>query len=382
MIKKSKLLIYILLIYIYEPFIWNILSHTLNIFPIIEYIFFLFMLCLIIVITSKLNKQVFYFSVIFSLFLFINWMSVDYKYYMFVEGSQAILKTLIPCYCLINKNMNINKFINTWYRFALKNYIFLFVLIFLYKFNLVPYAVFANFCIPNVFIITYKIMESNKKIYKDVFIILISILITGLFGGRTATFIMSLMLIFSILFNKNISKNKKIFFVIILVTVTFIVLNYITVILLYLKNLMEFFKLKIRTINLLIETLKTKKIYFTGRDYIYTQCIEYIKDRYFFPSGFGVVLNLTDGKYYYSHNIILQILITFGVPVTILLSFITIFRIKIIKNYPEYIKRLLKYMFSVYFIIGIFGSSFWIHFLSTMFIALFFFKNNFLIKRK
>lgn len=340
------------------------------------------MLCLIIVITSKLNKQVFYFSVIFSLFLFINWMSVDYKYYMFVEGSQAILKTLIPCYCLINKNMNINKFINTWYRFALKNYIFLFVLIFLYKFNLVPYAVFANFCIPNVFIITYKIMESNKKIYKDVFIILISILITGLFGGRTATFIMSLMLIFSILFNKNISKNKKIFFVIILVTVTFIVLNYITVILLYLKNLMEFFKLKIRTINLLIETLKTKKIYFTGRDYIYTQCIEYIKDRYFFPSGFGVVLNLTDGKYYYSHNIILQILITFGVPVTILLSFITIFRIKIIKNYPEYIKRLLKYMFSVYFIIGIFGSSFWIHFLSTMFIALFFFKNNFLIKRK
>ena len=259
MINKSKLFIYILLIYIYEPFIWNILSHTLNIFPIIEYIFFLSMLCLIIIITPKLNKQVFNFSVIFSLFLFINWVSVDYKYYMFVEGSQAILKTLIPCYCLINKNMNINKFINIWYRFALKNYIFLFILIFLYKFNLVSYAVFTNFCIPNVFIITYKIMESNKKIYKDVFIILISILITGLFGGRTATFVMSLMFIFSILFNKNIEKRKKVFFIIVSLIIVFIILNYISLILLYLKNIIGLFGLKTRTLNLLIETLKTKK---------------------------------------------------------------------------------------------------------------------------
>ena len=91
------------------------------------------------------------------------------------------------------------------------------------------------------------------------------------------------------------------------------------------------------------------------------------------PGGFGIPLYITSGEYYYAHNVVLQFLIFFGIWGTIIILGITLIRARTIKYIaPLKCKKFMYFMLLCYIGIGMTGSSIWIHYLSTIFIAIFF----------
>ena len=105
--------------------------------------------------------------------------------------------------------------------------------------------------------------------------------------------------------------------------------------------------------------------------------VEYIRGRVGLPGGFGIPLYITSGEYYYAHNVVLQFLTFFGIWGTIIILGITLIRARTIKYIaPLKCKKFMYFMLLCYIGIGMTGSSIWIHYLSTIFIAIFFFGNS------
>ncbi len=115
----------------------------------------------------------------------------------------------------------------------------------------------------------------------------------------------------------------------------------------------------------------------TNRDYIYTACVEYIRGRVGLPGGFGIPLYITSGEYYYAHNVVLQFLTFFGIWGTIIILGITLIRARTIK-YIAPLKCKKIYVFYAAMLYRHWNDriSIWIHYLSTIFIAIFFFGNS------
>jgi len=94
----------------------------------------------------------------------------------------------------------------------------------------------------------------------------------------------------------------------------------------------------------------------SGRDDIYPVIFKYIKEEnVFFPSGFGVARNLTDGAYYHAHNFFLEFILIFGLLGFSL--FIVFFSVKVLamrkwrKNVEDQIKFDFLLILSISFIL-------------------------------
>lgn len=373
---EKNINVIILLIYIYVPFITNILENAFSVSPVVNYIIQI-ILTLFLIFFYKINKKVCVFLSLFVIAIGINYIFVDYKYYVLVEGIQALLGIAIPCLVISNSKFDLEYFLKKWYKFSQRNLLLVLLSIFLLKKRIVNYSIFTSICVPNIFIISIMILLGKEKIRKNVIIALINISSIMIFGGRMAGVVSLCMIIVSLIYSSNINSRKKILVYFLTIITAIVVLNYFEDILLWINNQLINRGLYSRNIALLIEQMKKNEIYYTGRDEIYIKCFDYIKSRTGLPGGFGVPLYLTDGKYYYSHNLILQLLITFGILGTALLTILTCFKLLTIKKYKskEYFK-LIIFMFFSYLLIGMTGSSIWIHYISTIFIALVFFRNN------
>lgn len=366
----------ILLIYIYMPFITNILESVFSVSSVVSYILQI-ILILIWVYFYKINKNVCVFLCIFATAIGINYILVEYKYYVLVEGIQAFLGIAIPCLVISDSQFDLESFLKKWYKFSQKNILLVVLSIILFKKRMVNYSIFTSICIPNIFIISTMILLGKEKILKSIIIALINVLSIVIFGGRMASAVSLCMMIISFIYSSNIASKKKILVYFLTIIATIVVLNHFEDILLWINRQLNNRGLYSRNIALFIEQMKKNELYYTGRDEIYIKCFEYIQNRIGLPGGFGVPLYLTNGKYYYSHNLILQLLITFGIFGTILVISLLCFKLYAIKKYKSknYFK-LVIFMFFSYLLIGMTGSSIWIHYISTMFIALVFFKNN------
>lgn len=366
----------ILLIYIYMPFITNILENTFSVSGTVNYIIqiilILFLLCF-----EKINNKVCCFLLLFILSIGINYVLVDYKYYVIVEGIQAFIGITIPCLIISNSKFNLNVFLESWYEFSKKNLLLIILSIILFKNKLVHYSIFTSICLPNVFIISVMFLLGKEKEGKNIIIALINILTIMIFGGRMAGIVSLCMFIVSFIYSSNINYKKKILIYCITIIIAIATLKNFENIILWTNSQLINKGFHSRSITLLINQMKNNKLYVTGRDEIYEKCFDYIKKRSGLPGGFGVPLYLTNGKYYYSHNLILQLLITFGIFGTWLVTILICLKLFIIKKYENknYFK-LIFFMFFSYLLIGMVGSSIWIHYISTMFIALVFFRDN------
>ncbi len=374
--KKRNINVVILLIYIYMPFITNILENAFSASPVVNYLIQV-ILILFLLFFNKINKKICGFLFLFVAVIGINYILVDYKYYVLVEGIQALLGIAIPCLVISNSKFDLEYFLKKWHKFSQKNLLLVLLSILLLKKRIVHYSIFTSICVPNVFIISAMILLGKEKNIKNIIIALINILSIMIFGGRMAGVVSLCMIIVSFIYSSNINYKKKILVYFITIITAIVVLNNFKGILLWINNQLINKGLYSRNITLFIEQMEKNELYVTGRDEIYIKCFDYIKRRVGLPGGFGVPLYLTNGKYYYSHNLILQLLITFGILGTGLLAILVYSKLRIIKKYQskDYFK-LIIFMFFSYLLIGMAGSSIWIHYMSTMFIALVFFRNN------
>ncbi len=89
--KNKNLINILLVIYVYMPFIKNILEDTIGVSFIIGYIITIFLSILVILDNFVISRKVKYFFAFFSIVMMINASLVDYYKYVFVEGIQALI---------------------------------------------------------------------------------------------------------------------------------------------------------------------------------------------------------------------------------------------------------------------------------------------------
>lgn len=373
--NKSGALYYIMIAYIYIPYLFNVLENAFNISPLLNYTIYVILFLLGIVNIMYCRRNILIFLSIFSVILLMDILIVEYKYYVFIEGVQALIGISIPCICIVNNRFKLKKFINKWWKFSKINLPLVLIGVILLRKGLVKYSIFTNICVPNVFIGSYMLLsgiKNRKYLYMN---ITINILITIIFGGRMAALISMVMVLFAYLYSSKLWK--KIIIIYTLIISTYIIITNLIEVLYFIRDILDSFGMKSRNITLIINQINCDEIYFTNRDYIYIKCTDYIKGRFLLPGIFGVPLYITDGEYYYSHNIILQLIITFGGIGTIMILYLIFKRmIKLKYLAPLECRKFLYFSMCSYIIIGMMGSSIWIHYLSTIFIAIFFFGNE------
>lgn len=375
--QKSTILAIILVIYIYVPYFANILENTFKISSLYEYIIYMMLAIIAIGTTMSVNKRVLTFLFVFCSAIIINYIVVPYRYYVFIEGIQALVGIAVPCLCVSNNIFDLRIFVEKWWKFSKLNLPLVLVAVVLLKQGLVHYSIFTSICVPNVFIGSYMVLqgiEKRKWLYINV---TINILVTAVLGGRMSAVISACMILFTYVYSGKIRLWKKLIIIVGLVLVAYILLNYLIVILYWVSQKLAQYGMQSRNVTLLINQIKSNEIYLTNRDYIYTACVEYIRDRIGLPGGFGIPLYITSGEYYYAHNVVLQFLTFFGTWGTIIILGITLIRARTIKYIASLkCKKFMYFMLLCYIGIGMTGSSIWIHYLSTIFISIFFFGNS------
>lgn len=375
--QKSTILAIILVIYIYVPYFANILENTFKISSLYEYIIYMMLAIIAIGTTMSMNKRVLTFLFVFCSAIIINYIVVPYRYYVFIEGIQALVGIAVPCLCVSNNIFDLRIFVEKWWKFSKLNLPLALVAVVLLKQGLVHYSIFTSICVPNVFIGSYMVLqgiEKRKWLYINV---AINILVTAVLGGRMSAVISACMILFAYVYSGKIKLWKKLIIIVGLVVSAYILLNNLIDILYWVSQKLAQYGMQSRSVTLLINQIKSNEIYLTNRDYIYTACVEYIRDRVGLPGGFGIPLYITSGEYYYAHNVVLQFLTFFGIWGTIIILGITLIRARTIKYIaPLKCKKFMYFMLLCYIGIGMTGSSIWIHYLSTIFIAIFFFGNS------
>ena len=375
--QKSTILAIILVIYIYVPYFANILENTFKISSLYEYIIYMMLAIIAIGTTMSMNKRVLTFLFVFCSAIIINYIVVPYRYYVFIEGIQALVGIAVPCLCVSNNIFDLRIFVEKWWKFSKLNLPLVLVAVVLLKQGLVHYSIFTSISVPNVFIGSYMVLqgiEKRKWLYINV---AINILVTAVLGGRMSAVISACMILFAYVYSGKIKLWKKLIIIVGLVVSAYILINNSIDILYWVSQKLAQYGMQSRSVTLLINQIKSNEIYLTNRDYIYTACVEYIRSRVGLPGGFGIPLYITSGEYYYAHNVVLQFLTFFGIWGTIIILGITLIRARTIKYIaPLQCEKFMYFMLLCYIGIGMTGSSIWIHYLSTIFIAIFFFGNS------
>lgn len=373
--KKADLLAVLLEIYIYFSFIWLILSRIFHLHAIFHYVFFGGIIGCALLCTKRINIGAILFLLVFLMLVIINIATVSYPYYVFIESMEAFTGIIVPIVIIGSKDFDITVFVDRWIEFAKKNFILVFISIMLFKLDWVNYSIFAGICVPNTFILSFCILSNGRQQNKNLtLLILMNISAVVLWGGRMAAVTAICMYIIAYLFSEKNRSWKKVIFVLCLGIIVILLYFNIGSILIWMNKVLSSLGIESRSIQLLLNQLKSGKVYVTNRDLIYSKCIEYIRMRKGLPGGFGVVLYLTDGQFYFAHNIILQLLVQFGFLGTIILFFILMFKINAIKGRTSLLERKLIYFLLVSFgMLSMTGASIWTHYMSTTALAILFF---------
>jgi len=377
--SKAGFLAVLLEIYIYFSFIWLIFLKIVHLHAVFYYVFLGGITGCVLLCTKRVNIGVTSFFLIFLILIIINVSVVAYPYYAFIESMEAFTGIIVPIVIISSREFNVVVFLNKWLEFAKKNIFLVFVSIIIFKLNWVNYSIFAGICVPNVFILCFGLLMQEKQQNKNLTVlILINILAVVLWGGRMAAVTTLCMYTIAYLFSKRNRKWKKIMFIFCLgISIVCIYLN-LSFLLTRVNSILSSWGIGSRSVQLLLNQLRGGKMYMTSRDIIYSKCIDFIKMHKGAPGGFGVVLYLTDGEFYFAHNIILQLLVQFGALGTIFLLFILVFRINEMGRRLTLLER--KFLFFLFFSFGMLsmtGASIWTHYMSTVGLAmLFFYKPN------
>ena len=371
--RKSELLSISLLGYVYSFYIRDIFQYVFSLPAMTYYIFLLVIIGTVVVIRKKVTKRIIYFEFLFAITVFMNALIVEYPYYVLLEGIQALLYTSVPIF-IFNKDFQLKKFILLWYKFSKYNAILVIFTYYLYTNEIFNYGIFSFLILPNVIAIGLHIILKKIISCTDIIILLLNIFIIIIFGGRTSGMV-CLLMIYIAVFNMQNLRSKTI--MLLLPLLLFICLFvYIETIVNSLMNFMLSHNLQSRSLHLLANFIDTQEIYLTGRGDIWLLCYEKIIENMGFPGGFGLVLYMTDGKYYYAHNIFLQLFLTFGVFISFYVILLVIHKLrKICMDNDRCLKIFILYLSTTYFFIGLIDSSFWINTFSTLVIASMFFYN-------
>lgn len=324
-----------LIIYIYIHSFIVLFSFFLN--DNMALILELSILLLFLFINGYLNKMRFNMKFIISALcivslLFLNILLTSYKSYIITQSLRIIIVMLLPMYLLTSCQISFYKSWKYWLTISKIMTLLLPLLYYMRDIHLISYFDIATVTHLNLICFFYYTLLNNNKMLVW---ILPNIIMHVLFGSRMvllATLVVYLYLYFNKI-NKNKGLKKHIQIIILLSTLLLIYLNFMNI----LDRLSVFLtknNLNSRNINLL-------KAYFSGasfdeiasgRDYIYLEAIKNIKKSLILPQGISRMRIISQGVFFHAHNAVLEIMLTFGTVLSIVILIIFVIKFLIFKE--------------------------------------------------
>ena len=176
--------------------------------------------------------------------------------------------------------------------------------------------------------------------------------------------------------SSSINLSKKYIITMVIGIVGIVVINNLNALLQYFQVILNTYNLNSRSLSLLIEQLRAGNagVYLTGRNIIYDEIVDYIIDRGGLPGGFGVSLNISNGRFYHPHNLFLQLAVMFGVLGGMLLIFVVLYRLKRLKrNRQQFEYQFTLLLLIEYLVISFTGGSILNHYVAILGIGMIFF---------
>jgi O-Antigen ligase len=326
----------------------------------------LFMMIGTCLLLNKFKFNMFFLVYITSLvtYVLLNALLVSEKGYALADGYNLILYSFIPVYLFSQSLLKIETLLYYWYKFSLG---FTFLIPIYYLLRIKGYISYYDLGLVahlNIIIQSYNIFSSatHRKLPKYLLLFL-NLVVVGVLGSRLV-FLSSVLSIFLIYFLFVKKKSFKFFFsVISLTSISLIIYLNLIKILIFINSTINEMGLNSRNLTMFIAQLQGRyddTTIVSGRDNIYPVILEYLKDHWFFPSGFGVARKLTNGAYYHSHNFILELLLIFGGMGLILFILGIIHRIYIVMSYDVNREkwRILIILFFSFFLRSLMGTHF------------------------
>lgn len=300
---------------------------------------------------TKKNLLIFLFLVII---IAVNSIMVSHKNYVFSDGFNFLLYSSIPIYLLGSTNFNFNLFILYWRKSSI---IFSLLIPLLFLYNSIGIASYYDLAFTlylNSLILSHNFIF-HKKSKSGLMLLIFNMIVLVFFGSRMVFFATFITIILAYLFSKDKKKLGFYFSLSLISAISLYIYNNLLNILIQFNSILASHNINSRNLFLFITQLKSSSdqtVILSGRDEIYPVVLEYISQHPLMPSGLGMGRVLTGGKYYHSHNFLLEISLIFGVVLaSIILLLIVILIIKNIKNIKKYYNLSLFLMLLVSFAI-------------------------------
>lgn len=359
-VNKANSIFLILSIYI-DILIYPILMVTGN--TLILWILLSGMLITSIYINRKINIKLILFLLAILIMFFMNYLLVDYRHLVIVDFINFLRAGLITLYFTSQIN-DYEDLIKWWYRVALIS-----ILVCNY---MLPYFMENNMYMDFGIFITYSFIiialcfynKYNKNTTLNLILMIFLFLEICLFANRGSIIISLLVVLYYEVLNLKQSTNYKIIFK--LTIISFIgsyLIFHMEKILDKIISILNYYNINSYAITKIVLTLQHGVINeSSGRDKIVDICMDIARNSGYMPNGIGYFTYVTNGKYIYPHNIILEILITFGIiGVVIFLGYVInmIIKYNTYKKYNEYFKNITIVIFIYTIVRLMLSSTFW-----------------------
>lgn len=312
--------IYIILLKIFfDPSLMSMLRNI---------VYMLLLIYAVFVNDGRIPKKFCVFIISYILIVFINLIFINYKYYAVIEAIPSLILFSTPVYIFSVSNFQIMSLLEKWYKWCVFHSLAVPICVFLQNIGLITYGSIAGITTLNllVLIYTYFKMKKDKII---LFCILTNFISLFFFGSRAPLVAIVIVFIFIYIYPlKEKRLSEMIMIMLFAILFIYMILN-LEPIMISFRNLLSQYGIESRTItkfvNDLTQNLKiTDMAESSGRDQVWSIAYEYISSRYGLPGGFGVIRYLTNGQFYFSHNLFFDMYIMLGI--LIIPVFIILFR--------------------------------------------------------
>lgn len=346
---------FILILYIYLASISLLLAPYISTFLVKNILLICLILITLFINKFKINIKIILFYGFLILFISINLLVVSYKQFVFGDGVNLILYSFIPIYLLTQRLISFRIFKNIWIKVSIIFTYILPVYYFYRQSGYISYFDIGFIAHLNILIMAYHLMSSKRKSFIMLLYLSINILVVAILGSRLVLISSLFTSLFTYLLLSNKKSSKFYINVSLISIIGYLIIQNLINVLNFINNIIVNFGLNSRNLSMFIAQLSGRydnSTIVSGRDNIYPVIIEYLIDNGFFPSGFGVARNLTNGAYYHAHNFLMELLLIFGLFGLILIVYYFILKIRILIKFKNLHENRIMLEFLLLFLVS------------------------------
>lgn len=338
---RSKINSLIIVLTLSVTNIWNVLNFYFELTPgILNSILILIFTAIALVNNNfRINIKFIFVFIFFVAFFLINISIVDYKSIVLSEFLKFLVLGLTALF-ISSYEFDYKYIMKYWYKLSLVFFIIIHLMfdsVITREFSYMDFGFIANFLFLG-FIFGYFLKK--RKLY---IILMLYLLFLSILFGHRGSIIVNIILLVYFVYKLNLLKPIYVYIITFASGIIGILFYYLQFSMLNILYFLQenFSYLNSYSLKKIIWSLESESLDTSGRDEIYLQGMELIREKLFLlPSGFGYFQHKTD--FVFPHNIFIDMYVIFGV-ITILFFVYLIYSLRNIhENFGE-IQRLVVF---------------------------------------